>query len=75
MVSWSTVTKAKKEGGLGLQAAKPKNLALMAKLNWRNKMKKDKDWARVLSNKYRNLNRSGSCVWMGMKWGSGILEK
>ncbi|KAL0005366.1 hypothetical protein SO802_012927 [Lithocarpus litseifolius] len=75
MVSWSTITKAKKEGGLGLQAAKPKNLALMAKLNWRYKMEKDKDWARVLSNKYRNPNRSGSCVWRGMKQGNAILEK
>jgi len=43
MVSWSMVTKAKKEGGLGLQPAKPKNLALMAKLNWRYKMEKDKN--------------------------------
>lgn len=25
----------KREGGLGISAAKPKNLALLAKLNWR----------------------------------------
>lgn len=43
MISWSTVTKAKKEGGLGLQAARPKNLSLLAKLNWRFKMEKEKD--------------------------------
>lgn len=41
-VSWSKVTRPKKEGGLGLTAAKPKNLALLrAKLNWM--MQKEKD--------------------------------
>ena len=35
MVSWKKVTKPKKDGGLGLQAAKEKNIALLAKLNWR----------------------------------------
>lgn len=35
MVSWKTITKSKKEGGLGLQEAKAKNTALIAKLNWR----------------------------------------
>lgn len=35
MVSWEKITKPKDEGGLGLQAAKERNLALLAKLNWR----------------------------------------
>ena len=75
MISWSMITRAKKEGGLRLQAARPKNLSLLAKLNWRYKMEKDKDWVRVLSNKYRNLNMSRSYEWMGMKRGNGILEQ
>ena len=35
LISWEKVAKSKKEGGLGIQAAKPKNTALLAKLNWR----------------------------------------
>jgi len=33
LVSWSKITKPKKEDGLGLQSAKEKNLALLVKLN------------------------------------------
>ena len=33
-VGWQKVTKTKKDGGLGLQAAKGRNIALLAKLNW-----------------------------------------
>ena len=62
MVSWNKVTKPKVEGRLGLQAAKPKNLSLLAKLNWRFKMEKDKDWAKVLRLKYSNPMRNGSNV-------------
>ena len=62
MVSWNKVTQPKAEGRLGLQAAKPKNLSLLAKLNWRFKMEKDKDWAKVLRLKYSNSMRNGSNV-------------
>lgn len=34
-VGWQKVTKPKEEGGLGLQSAKGRNTALLAKLNWR----------------------------------------
>ena len=34
LVGWSKITKPKKEGGLGVQVAKAKNIALLAKLNW-----------------------------------------
>ena len=34
-VSWEKVTKTKEKGGLGIQSAKGRNLALLAKLNWR----------------------------------------
>ena len=67
MVGWSKVTKSKEEGGLGLQVAKPKNISLLAKLNWRFRMEKDKDWAKVLRIKYNNPKRSSSNVWSGMK--------
>lgn len=48
MVSWKTITKSKK-GGLGLQEAKAKNTALIAKLNWRFNNEKNSLWAQVLS--------------------------
>ena len=35
LVGWSKITKPKKEGGLGNQVAKAKNIALIAKLNLR----------------------------------------
>ena len=35
LVGWEKVTKSKEEGGLGLQIAKGRNVALSSKLNWR----------------------------------------
>lgn len=40
-VSWDKITRPRKEGGLGVIAAKPKNLALLAKLNWWMKTEED----------------------------------
>lgn len=57
LVRWESITKPKKEGRLGLSAAKPKNIALLAKLNWRLRMEKDQAWARVLWSKYANTRR------------------
>lgn len=53
LIGWNKVTKAKEESGLGIHAAKPKNTALLAKLNWRFHTKKSSLWVRVLSKKYR----------------------
>ena len=47
-VGWQKVTKPKEEGGLGLQTAKGRNTALLAKLNWRFNVEKEALWARVL---------------------------
>lgn len=35
LVGWIKVVKSKVEGGLGIQAIRAKNIALLAKLNWR----------------------------------------
>ena len=35
LVTWKRITKPKREGGLGIQAAKEKNIASLAKINWR----------------------------------------
>lgn len=53
LVGWDKITRDKEEGGLGIQATKPKDTALLAKLNWRFKTEKYSLWVRVLSHKYR----------------------
>lgn len=35
LVGWSKILKSKEEGGLGIQATRAKNVALLAKLKWR----------------------------------------
>lgn len=40
-VGWDKVTRPVVEGGLGLQTAKGRNLAYLAKLNWRFYIEKD----------------------------------
>ena len=75
------ITKSKKNGGLGLQSAKEKNIALLAKLNWRFHPKKDSLWAWVLSHKYRPwkrqpLSRSRICstTWTTLKKGEKVFK-
>ena len=51
-VNWDVVTKPKDAGGLGLQSAKGRNMALLAKLNWRFHSEKSSMWAKVLKFKY-----------------------
>ena len=52
--------KPKDEGGLGIQAARAKNIALLAKLNWRLYQDKDSLWAKVLLSKYCSQHRRDS---------------
>ena len=35
LVGWEKIIRPKEEGGLGIQPARAKNVALLAKLNWR----------------------------------------
>jgi len=44
MVALSKIIKPKEEGGLGIQAAKAKNVALLAKLNWQMYHERDSLW-------------------------------
>ena len=59
-VNWGKVTKPKDLGGLGLQAAKGRNTALLAKLNWRFHLESDALWVPVLKKKYCTKRRIGS---------------
>ena len=71
-------------GRLGIQVAKSKNIALLAKLIWRFKTEKSALWVHVLSHKYRgqrsrpiNLLKTTSCssTWAGIKKGEDIVSK
>ena len=58
LISWRKITKPKKEGGLGLFTAEPKNKALLAKLNWRFHKESNSLWAHVLAQKYTRRRNS-----------------
>ena len=75
---------SKEEGGLGLQTAKGRNIALLTKLNWRFHTKKEAPWAKVLrlkyySNKGTNAINANmllcSQIWAGVKKGREVLNK
>ena len=83
-VGWRKVTSPKEIGGLGLQTAKGRNTALLAKLNWRFHTEGESQWAKVLRLKYcthqrlisRNeANLPGSRTWKSMKKGKEIFRK
>ena len=60
MVGWSKVIKSKEDGGLGIEAARAKNIALLSKLNWRMYHEQDALWNKVLLKKYCCLSRARS---------------
>ena len=57
LVGWNKIIRLKEEGGLGIQAAKFKNLALLAKLNWSLNKEKESIWAKVILRKYCLVDR------------------
>ena len=57
LIGWSKIIKPKEEGGLGIQAAREKNLALLAKLNWRMYKEKEALWANVILKKYCSVRQ------------------
>ena len=72
-------------GGLGLQAGKPKNLALLSKLNWRLKVQKDMPWFLVViigtpnlpcSRTWTAIKKDQSVFIKGTKWmvGSSLIN-
>ena len=83
-VNWEVVTKPKESGGLGLQSAKGRNTALLAKLNWRFHTEKDALWAKVLRFKYGSRQRlisrneaklPSSSTWKGLRKGMDVFKK
>ena len=74
-MSWEKITKPKKEGGLGVTATRPQNVALLAKLNWRVHVEKDQNWAKVLRSKYTNSKRPCFHTWSAIKKGQDVFNK
>ena len=83
-VGWNKVTIPKKVGGLGLQSAKGRNIALLTKLNWRFHTENESLWARVIKAKYCSSRRINSrnpsslpCspTWKGIKKGSEFFRQ
>ena len=83
-VGWKKVTTPKDVGRLGIQAAKGRNMALLAKLNWRLHTERESQWAKVLRLKYCTNQRLNSrnevslpCsrTWRSMKKGETIFKK
>ena len=84
MVRWSKVIKSKDDGGLGIQATRAKNIALLSKLNWRMYHDKDALWTKVLLKKYCSISRirskdpdklPSSPNWKAIKLGFPIFKK
>ncbi|KAK4566291.1 hypothetical protein RGQ29_002508 [Quercus rubra] len=79
LVNWGKVTKPKAKGGLGLQEAKGRNLALVAKLCWRMESSNIAKWAEVLKIKYRRRaepsKRAKSRIWAAVTKGIRVCEK
>ena len=84
MVSWEKVCRPKNLGGLGLYATKSRNIALLAKLNWRVMEESDSLWAKTLVSKYCPngimdeklvTRRSGSSNWKGLKIGHEVFKR
>ena len=61
-VGWDKVTKSKEERVLGLHSAKGRNIALLAKLNWRFQIESEAPWVKVLKMKY--CNKGGGLLQM-----------
>ncbi len=66
-------------GGLGLQSAKAKSLALLAKLCWRFKTNHVDGWAKALRKKYLGPPQLRKCnfsrTWKALKKGEDICDK
>jgi hypothetical protein len=84
MVSWDKVCRPRNLGGLGLYATKSRNIALLAKLNWRVMEESDSLWAKTLVSKYYPngimdeklvTRRSGSNNWKGLKIGHEVFRR
>ena len=52
MVNWDTITLPTDHGGLDIYVARPRNMSLLAKLDWNLSSGENMSWAKVLKAKY-----------------------
>lgn len=78
LVSWSTICRPKKYGGLGLRPAAKMNQALLIKLAWRLVTEPSALWSRLLKEKYGNYCTSFSRklvhLTFGVEWWRQLQE-
>jgi hypothetical protein len=84
MVGWDKVCQPKEKGGLGLYSTRSRNIALLAKLNWRVMEDAEALWSKTLKSKYcpsgimddrLRTRRSGSSNWKRLKVGHETFRK
>lgn len=81
LVSWASITKSKKEGGL--RAMRQTNTAFLTKLGWRLLMEPNSLWSRVLHAKYCDdrcdldmfKEKNVSNAWRGIMSSVDIVRK
>lgn len=82
-VSWSNLSKAKKDGGLGFREIQTFNDAMLGKLSWRIFVEPNSLLARVLKGKYYTYSDLMECVspasashgWKGILTGRDLISK
>ena len=79
LANQNAVTLPKEHGGHGLHESRPKNLAVLAKLNWRLLFEDSSPWALVLKAKYLSNNPwsskgAYSCTWATCKAVKPLLD-
>jgi hypothetical protein len=83
LVNWKTVASPKKDGGLGIRAAREANICLLGKLVWNMVQKTNKLWVNLLSNNYSSgqnflhsatAHRSSSPSWSSIIRAKNVLK-
>ncbi|GKA76430.1 reverse transcriptase [Tanacetum coccineum] len=83
LLSWNTLQKDRKEGGLGIRSMRQANAALLTKLGWRLLAKPNSLWSQVLRSKYCkgrcdldmfSSKKNSSNVWQGLVENAKIVR-
>lgn len=81
LIKWSTVTKTKNKGGLGIRDSRQSNIALLAKIGGQLVAGSNALWARVIRSKYIKSVHILDCfarptdsrIWKGLAKVHGVM--